>query len=57
MVDEAARNRILALYDGFDESDSDHSKVFTARDFAYWTITVERPLLDEGDKPVTDGKH
>ena len=55
-VDAAARDRILALYDAFDEADPDYSKVFTANDFAYWTITVEWPLLDEDGKPVTDRK-
>lgn len=55
-VDEAARNRILGLYDAFDEAEPEYSKVFTANDFAYWTITVERPLLDDDEKPVTDGK-
>lgn len=53
-VDAAARDRILALYDAFDEADPDFSKVFTPNDFAYWTVTVERPLLDEDGKPVTD---
>lgn len=55
-VDEAARNRIVALYDAFDEADPDLSKVFVANDFGYWTITVERPLLDEDGKQVTDRK-
>jgi type I restriction enzyme M protein len=55
-VDAQSRDRILALYDGFDDADPDYSKVFTANDFAYWTITVERPLLDEFGKPVKDGK-
>ena len=55
-VDEAARNRIVALYDAFDEADPDFSKVFTANDFGYWAITVERPLLDEDGKVVTDSK-
>ena len=55
-VDEAARNRIVALYDAFDEADPDLSKVFVANDFGYWTITVERPLLDEDGKPLTDRK-
>jgi type I restriction enzyme M protein len=55
-VDAPARDHILALYDAFDEADSDYSKVFTANDFAYWTITVERPLLDEDGKPVNDRK-
>lgn len=55
-VDAKARDRILGLYDAFDEADPDHSKVFTANDFAYWTITVERPLLDDDGKSVTDRK-
>jgi type I restriction enzyme M protein len=55
-VDEKARDRIVALYDKFDDADPDLSKVLTANDFGYWTITVERPLLDEKGKPVKDGK-
>ncbi|WP_156685618.1 type I restriction-modification system subunit M [Mycobacterium sp. Marseille-P9652] len=55
-VDTASRERILALYDAFEEADSDFSKVFTVNDFAYWTITVERALLDEDGKPMTDRK-
>ena len=55
-VDAKSRDRILALYDAFDEADPDYSKVFTAADFAYWTITVERPLVDEDGNPVTDAK-
>lgn len=55
-IDAAARDKILALYDAFDEADPDYSKVFTANDFGYWTITVERPLLDEDGSPVTDRK-
>jgi len=55
-VDAGARDRILKLYDAFDDADPDYSKVFTAADFAYWTITVERPLLDEAGEPVTDKK-
>lgn len=55
-VDAADRDRILGLYDAFDDADPDFSKVFTANDFGYWTITVERPLLDEDGNPVTDRK-
>jgi type I restriction enzyme M protein len=55
-VDEAARDRIVRLYDAFDEADPDFSKVLTANDFGYWAITVERPLLDEDGNPVTDRK-
>lgn len=55
-LDAAARDRILGLYDAFDEADPDYSKVFTADDFAYWTVTVERPLLTETGKVSTDRK-
>ena len=55
-IDEKARDRIVKLYDAFDEADPELSKVFTANDFGYWTITVERPLLDEDGNPVKDGK-
>ena len=55
-LDAAARDRILALYDGFDDADPDFSKVFTANDFGYWTITVEQPLLTETGKISTDRK-
>ncbi|GAC58495.1 type I restriction enzyme M protein [Gordonia hirsuta DSM 44140 = NBRC 16056] len=53
-LDADARDRILALYDALDDADPDYSKVFTADDFGYWTITVERPLLDDDGNPVTD---
>ncbi|NMD54395.1 MULTISPECIES: class I SAM-dependent DNA methyltransferase [Tsukamurella] len=55
-LDEAARDRILGLYDAFDEADPDFSKVFTADDFGYWTVTVERPLLTPAGKVSTDRK-
>jgi type I restriction enzyme M protein len=55
-VDEKARDRIVALYDAFDDADPELSKVFTANDFGYWTITANRPLLDDDGKPVLDGK-
>ena len=55
-VDAGARDRILALYDAFDEADRDYSKVFTANDFGYWTVTVERPLRTETGKVSTDRK-
>lgn len=55
-VDEKARDRIVEMYDAFDEADPDLSKVFTANDFGYWTITVERPMFDDDGNPVTDGK-
>jgi type I restriction enzyme M protein len=55
-VDAESRDQILALYDAFDEADPDYSKVFTANDFAYWTVTVERPLLTESGKVSIDRK-
>lgn len=48
------RDTILGLYDAYE--DNDHSKIFDIADFGYWTITVERPLLDEAGKVVTDTK-
>jgi type I restriction enzyme M protein len=53
-IDDAGRERIVKLYDDFAETE--HSKIFNADEFGYWTITVERPLVDDGDKPVTDAK-
>ncbi len=55
-LDADARDRIMSLYDAFDEADPEYSKVFTASDFAYWTVTVERPLLTETGKVSTDRK-
>jgi type I restriction enzyme M protein len=53
--------RICELYDQFvhDDGTEDRasvSKVFNGTDFGYWTVTVERPLLDENGNPVTDRK-
>jgi type I restriction enzyme M protein len=55
-IDAASCERIVKLYDAFDEADPDYSKVLATTDFGYWTITVERPLLDHDGKPVTDRK-
>jgi type I restriction enzyme M protein len=55
-IDAASRDRILNLYDAFDEADPDYSKVFANADFGYWTVTVERPQLDDDGKPITDRK-
>jgi len=53
-VDAVSRGKILALYDAF--GDSDNSKIFNSNAFGYWTITVERPLLDDHGNPVVDRK-
>lgn len=50
------RVQVVKLYDDFKDADPDHSKVLSNDDFGYWTITVERPLLDDEGKPVTDRK-
>ena len=46
--------RIVTLYGEFEENE--YSKIFDNADFGYSTITVERPLLDEQGKVVSDKK-
>ncbi|MEU7714466.1 class I SAM-dependent DNA methyltransferase [Micromonospora chalcea] len=41
-ISEADRAMIVQTYDRFNEADT--SKIFDNLDFAYWSITVERPL-------------
>lgn len=53
-VGAADRERILKLYDDFAETE--HSKIFESAEFGYWTITVERPLVDENGRVLTDSK-
>ena len=56
-IGDDARNRIVRIHDDFDEQteeNAEYSKIFTADDFGYWTITVERPLLHENGDPVTN---
>jgi type I restriction enzyme M protein len=48
------RERILKLYDDFAETE--HSKILEATEFGYWTITVERPVVDDNGRVVTDTK-
>lgn len=58
-ISDADRDRIVRIYTAFDEQtpdDAEFSKVFATRAFGYYTITVERPLLDDDGKPVTDRK-
>ncbi len=50
------RARVVQLYTDFIDADPDYSKVLRNDEFGYWTITVERPLLDEAGKPVVDRK-
>jgi type I restriction enzyme M protein len=39
-----------------DHTETEHSKIFTTDAFGYWTITVERPLIDESGKIIRDRK-
>jgi type I restriction enzyme M protein len=55
-ISDADRAKVVGLYDEFTDADPDCSKVLRTDEFGYWTVTVERPLLDEYDKPVTDRK-
>jgi type I restriction enzyme M protein len=50
------RERVVRLYADFLDADPDYSKVLRNDEFGYWTITVERPLLDESGNPVVDRK-
>ncbi|WP_443071317.1 HsdM family class I SAM-dependent methyltransferase [Streptomyces sp. NBU3104] len=50
------RAKIVRLYAEFEDADPDHSKVLGNDEFGYWTITVERPLLDLDGNPVVDRK-
>ncbi|SDE20460.1 type I restriction-modification system subunit M [Glycomyces harbinensis] len=53
---ENDRAKVVRLYADFTDADPDFSKVLRNDEFGYWTITVERPLLDESGKPVVDRK-
>jgi type I restriction enzyme M protein len=58
-IDEAARTRVVQIYaDHHDQQpdNTEYSKVFPTRAFGYYTITVERPLVDDAGKVVTDRK-
>ncbi|MFC7723603.1 N-6 DNA methylase [Nocardioides sp. GCM10028917] len=53
-ISDADRAEVLRLYADFTDADTDYSKVLSNDDFGYWTVTVERPLLDEDGNPVED---
>lgn len=55
-LSEEDRTRVVQLYDRFTDADPEFSKVLRNDEFGYWTITVERPLLDESGRPVVDRK-
>lgn len=51
---EANRATIVKLYDDYVETD--HCKIIPIEEFAYWTITVDRPKRDERGKIVTNSR-
>jgi type I restriction enzyme M protein len=55
-ISDADRAKVVRLYADFIDADPDYSKVLRNDEFGYWTITVERPLLEESGQPVVDRK-
>lgn len=55
-VSDANRAEVLKLYAAFEDADPDLSKVLRNDEFGYWTVTVERPLLEESGQPMHDRK-
>jgi type I restriction enzyme M protein len=53
-VGDSDRARIVKIYDDFAETEN--CKILETPAFGYWTITVERPLLDDDGKTVMDAK-
>lgn len=53
---ETDRARVVKLYADFADADPNCSKVLRNDEFGYWTITVERPLLDMNGNRVVDRK-
>ena len=53
-LSEDDRSKFLKLYADFAGADPEVSKVLRNDEFGYWTVTVERPLLDDDGKPVLD---
>lgn len=55
-ISDDNRRDVVRLYADATDADPDFSKVLRNDEFGYWTITVERPVLDEDGNPVTDRK-
>ncbi|MFJ6722087.1 N-6 DNA methylase [Streptomyces sp. NPDC091259] len=55
-ISDHDRAEIVRLYADFEDADPDFSRVLCNDEFGYWTITVERPLLDADGNPVVDRK-
>jgi type I restriction enzyme M protein len=55
-LSDVNRTDVVKLYADYEDADPELSKVLRNDEFGYWSITVERPLLDEKGNPVTDRK-
>ncbi|MEU8096146.1 type I restriction-modification system subunit M [Streptomyces rubiginosohelvolus] len=55
-ISDADRAEVVRLYADFKDADPDFSKVLRNDEFGYWSITIERPLLDGDGNPVVDRK-
>ncbi|MFB7867142.1 N-6 DNA methylase [Streptomyces sp. NPDC056069] len=55
-ISDHDRAEIVRLYADFEDADPDFAKVLPNDEFGYWTVTVDRPLLDEAGNPVVDRK-
>lgn len=53
---EEHQKQIHALYEAFDQADSEYSKIYKNTDFAYRQITIEQPERDEQWNIVLDKK-
>ncbi len=51
-ITPAQRDELVKLYAAHEHGEK--SKIFDTAEFGYWTITVERPLLDDDGNVVTD---
>ncbi|MFJ5843582.1 N-6 DNA methylase [Streptomyces sp. NPDC092903] len=55
-ISDADRAKVVRLYAEFEAADPDLAKVLRNDEFGYWTITVERPLVNEDGNPHVDRK-
>ena len=55
-ITPAIREKILKLYEDYEEADREYSRVFPNSEFGYWEVPVYQPRLDEEGKPILDKK-
>ena len=53
---DAQIERIVGLYEAFEDADPKLSKVFANDEFGYITVDVRRPQLDDDGNPVRTGR-